>query len=555
MELLKYKNLLFEITPAKGTLLAIVSFMTLETVLSLITPWLAGQFTHAVLSPSSSPTLTYQQILLLWLFLLALQAVISFFYGYLSGTTSQRMLTGLRVRLYDHLQALPMNYFHEHKHGNTLALLTNDAAIISDFVTNTLLGLLPLLLTVCGALLCIFLITPLVAVLAGLLIPLFFLTTKLLGRRIRPLSRQMIQLYSDTLSIAEENLATLPVIKSFTREIRESQRFEEKNARLLLVTAAYLRIQSLLSPLIKFVATGIILFILWLISGDLSSGGLTPADIVKLLLYGMMMTQPVSRLANVYGQIQRAIGASEHLLEVFSLTPESPSAGIELPFVKGDITYQDIHFRYPGRRPLLQGLNLAIKAGETVAVIGANGAGKTTLAHLLMRFADPDSGSVYIDGNDIRTVSLASLRRQIGIVQQQVLLQNSTVADNIRFGCPDASQEQIELAARNAHALDFITKLPKGFSTIIGDQGVRLSGGQKQRLSLARALIKDPAILILDEATAMFDPEGEQFFIRECRDILQNKTVILITHRPGSLLLADRIVQLTDGHIREKTGE
>jgi ATP-binding cassette, subfamily B, bacterial len=551
MGLRNYKRLFSQITPDTPILLAIVLLMSLESALSLVTPWLAGRFTQIVLSPLPSQTFTYQQILLIWLLLLAFQTATGFSYQYLSGTTTQHMLTRLRVRLYNHLQSLPISYFHEHKHGDILSLLTNDAAIISSFVTNTLFGLLPLLLTVCGALICIFLIKPLVAVLAGLLIPFFYLATKVFGRRIRPLSQQMIKLYADTLSVAEENLATLPVIKSFTREFIESERFEEKNERLLSVTADYLRIQSLLFPLVKFLATGIILLILWTISDDLSSGNLQPADIVQLLLYGMLMTQPVSRLANVYGQIQRTIGATEHLLEIFSLTPESPKTGVELPSVKGDIAYRDVFFQYPGRSTLLNGLNLTVQAGETVAVTGENGAGKTTLVHLLMRFADPDKGEVLIDGVDIRTVTLDSLRGQIGIVQQHVLLQNSTVADNIRFGSPEATDEQVEIAAKNAHALDFINRLPQGFKTIIGDQGVKLSGGQKQRLSLARALIKNPAILILDEATAMFDPEGEQYFIRECRQILREKTVLIITHRPGSLQLADRIVKLANGTIDE----
>jgi len=553
MNLRNLNKLLFEITPNVPILLVIIVLMTMESALSLVTPWLAGRFTQAVLTPSTSLAFTYQQILLLWLLLLVLQTVTSFSYQYLSQTTTQRMLTRLRVRLYDHLQSLPISFFQEHKHGNILSLLTNDSAIISSFVTNTLLSLLPLLFTVCGALICIFFIKPMVAVLAGLLIPFFYLATKLFGRRIRPLSQQMIKQYSETLSVAEENLATIPVIKSFTREYIESGKFEKRNEQLLSTTADYIRIQSLLSPLIKFLATGIILLILWTISDDLSAGSLHPADIVQLLLYGMLMTQPVSRLANVYGQVQRTIGATEHLLEIFSLTPESPKLGIELPAVTGDIAYRDVSFQYPGRSKLLKGLNLTIRSGETVAITGENGAGKTTLVHLLMRFADPDEGEVLIDGKNIRTVTLDSLRKQIGIVQQHVLLQNSTIADNIRFGNPNATEEQITTAAGNAHALEFITKLPQGFDTIIGDQGVKLSGGQKQRLSLARALIKDPAILILDEATAMFDPEGEQSFILECRKILRDKTVLLITHRPGSLQLADRIVKLDDGKIHETT--
>jgi ATP-binding cassette, subfamily B, bacterial len=547
----KYNRILSDICPRFQIILIMLLLMILESILSLLTPWIAGQFTTVLLSPSPTAKFSYDQILLAWFFLLSLQSGVNFYNGYLSGTNSQKMLMELRTKLYNHLQSLPMSYFHEHKHGNILSLLTNDAAIISSFVTDTLLGLFPLFIIFCGALLCIFLIKPLVAVLAGLFIPLFYLVTKLIGRRIRPMSRQMIKIYADTLSIAEENLATLPLIKSFTREAIETQRFTCKNQELLSVTSHYLRIQSFLSPFIKFLATGIILFILWIISDDLSAGKLSSADIVQLILYGMMLTQPVSRLASVYGQIQRCIGAADHLLEIFSLEPETSDTENELQLVRGEIAFQHIYFCYPGRNLLFTDLNLNIKSGETIAITGENGAGKSTLAHLLVRFADPDQGTIRIDGKDIRSVTLTSLRKQIGIVQQQVLLQNSSVADNIRFGLPSATQEQIESAARAAHAIDFIRNLPDGFNTLIGDQGVKLSGGQKQRLSLARALIKDPAILILDEATAMFDPDGEKSFIRECHDILREKTVILITHRPESLLLADRILELKNGKFKD----
>jgi ATP-binding cassette, subfamily B, bacterial len=547
----KYNRILSDICPRFQIILIILLLMILESILSLLTPWIAGQFTTVLLSPSPTSKFSYDQILLAWFFLLALQSSVNFYNGYLSGTNSQKMLMELRTKLYNHLQSLPMSYFHEHKHGNILSLLTNDAAIISSFVTDTLIGLLPLLIIFCGALLCIFLIKPLVAVLAGLFIPLFYLVTKLIGRRIRPMSRQMIKIYADTLSIAEENLATLPLIKSFTREAIETQRFTCKNQELLSVTSRYLRIQSFLSPFIKFLATAIILFILWIISDDLSAGKLSSADIVQLILYGMMLTQPVSRLASVYGQIQRCIGAADHLLKIFSLEPEISDTENELQLVRGEIAFQHIYFCYPGRNLLFTDLNLNIKSGETIAITGENGAGKSTLVHLLVRFADPDQGTIRIDGKDIRSVTLTSLRKQIGIVQQQVLLQNSSVADNIRFGLPRATEEQIESAARAAHAIEFIKNLPDGFNTLIGDQGVKLSGGQKQRLSLARALIKDPAILILDEATAMFDPDGEKSFIRECHDILREKTVILITHRPESLLLADRILELKNGKFKD----
>jgi ATP-binding cassette, subfamily B, bacterial len=459
------------------------------------------------------------------------------------------MLVQLRVRLYDHLQSLPLSYFHDNKHGNTLALLTNDCTIISSFISSTAVSVLPHLLVVAGSLSCICIINPVVALLTGLLIPLFYLTIKLLGRNIRPISNKLLTQYAATFALAEENLATLPIIKSFTREQLESNRFEVSNHRLYDLSISYLRAHARLAPVVRFLFFIIILIILWVIGDDIAAGKLSAGQVVSMMFYGMLLTQPVSSLANTYGSIQRAVSAGERLLAVFNTQNESYSDGIALPEIQSRIVFEHITFSYPGREPILRDLNLTVSAGETVAITGENGAGKSTLAHLLMRFALPLHGVITIDGVDIQTVSLDSLRSHIGLVQQHVLLQNSSVADNILFGKADATKEEITAAAQAAHALEFIENLPQGFETLIGDQGIKLSGGQKQRLSLARALLKNPAILILDEATAMFDPEGEKAFIVQNKELLHCRTVILITHRPASLALADRILRLEHGSL------
>jgi ATP-binding cassette subfamily B protein len=243
--------------------------------------------------------------------------------------------------------------------------------------------------------------------------------------------------------------------------------------------------------------------------------------------------------------VQRTRGAAERVIDFLDEQPEPDDSGLPaLPAARGEIRFQQVDFHYPGGKPVLQGLDLHIAAGETVAITGPNGVGKSTIAHLLMRMADPDGGRIVIDNSDIADVSLASLRGQIGLVAQHTLLVNGTVAENIGYGRPLVEQAEIEQAARAAHAHDFITQLPQGYDTVIGDQGLRLSGGQRQRVSLARTLLVDPPILILDEATSMFDPAGEEDFIAECRNLLGGKTVILITHRPASLGLADRVVDL-----------
>lgn len=545
---MRFSDLLRFITPHRRVLYSILGLLLLSSLVSLLNPWIAGQFTGLLIGDVDTRFSGIQLVLLLWLGVIALKSVLTFATQYLIGSTGETITASLRSRLYDHLQALPLSYYHQQRPGDTLALLSNDAEIVSRFVSSTLVQLLPLLLTFAGAFVMMFLIEPSIALLAVLLLPLYFVAMKLIGRRIRPLSRAWVDSYADMVSFVEENLGLLPAIKSFIREPHEAERFNEKNRRLLGISKRQLFIQSLLSPAITLLAGAGLLLLLWLASVQLAQGQLTSAGLVSLLMYAMLLTQPVSGLADVYGQMQQTRGAAERILAFFCVQPEPSSEGKpELPEATGQIGFENVYFSYPQRPALLTGLNLEIQAGETVAITGENGAGKSTLVHLLMRMIDPDQGRILIDDTDVREVSLMSLRARIGLVAQHTLLLNGTVSENIAYGRPLASQDEIEQAAGAAHAHEFISRLPKGYDTLIGDQGLRLSGGQRQRISLARTLLKDPPILILDEATSMFDPEGEKSFIEECYQLLARRTVILITHRPASLALADRVLELKEG--------
>jgi len=548
---MKFTLLLKYITPHRRVLLAVVGLLLAGSALSLAQPWLAGKLTGVLLNSAQYSDWNVQDVLLLWLGLIILRSILGFFTQYTIGSTGEEMTASLRSRLYLHLQALPLGYYQKRRSGDVLALLTNDADIISGFVTDTLVQLLPLLLTFAGAFVMMALIDPFIAMLAVVLLPFYFLVMKIVGRGIRPVSRAWIDAYSDLVTFVDENLGMLPAIKTFTREPEEKQRFEQHNSSLLGLSKKQLFIQALLSPAVGLMAGLGMLLLLWLGTSRIDSGELAAAELVSLLLYAMLLSQPLKGLANVYGQVQRTRGAAERVLAFFSEQPEPDDEGkTDLGPVRGDIRFEGVHFSYPSGKPVLQGLDLHIAAGETVAITGVNGVGKSTLAHLLMRLADPDSGRILIDDTDIADVSLASLRGQIGLVAQHTLLLNGTVAENIAYGRSPVTQEDIERAAQAAHAHEFIMQLPDGYETVIGDQGLRLSGGQRQRVSLARTLLKNPPILILDEATSMFDPAGEESFILECGEMLAQRTVILITHREAGLELADRVVGFTEELMR-----
>ena len=543
---MKFRTLLPHITPHRNTLIGVIALLLGSSLLSIIQPWLAGQFASSILEETGALSAGF--ILILWFCLLLMRSCVEFGSQYFIGSTGEQLTASLRSRVFTHLQRMPASYLDAARHGDLIALLSNDVEQVSGFVTNTLVQLLPLMLTFIGAGLMLALTSPTIAILALIFIPLYYLVVKALGRRLRPLSRNWIDAHSNLLNFLSEHLTMGIHIRSFSRGAYEGVVFETHNSELLSISRRQLFYQSILGPTVGLLSGLGLLLLLWLASKNVLAQGMRASELVSLVLYAMLMTQPMRGLANLYGHVQTTRGAAGRILAFLAQSPEPDDEGLpELDKVRGDIDFENVTFNYPGSPPAVRDISLKICAGETVAITGENGCGKSTLVNLLMRFYDPQRGRILLDQTDLRQVSVASIRRQIGLVPQRIILFDGTIAENIAYGQPLVEHDEIVRAARQAHAEAFIDRLPDGYQTRVGDRGFRLSGGQQQRIALARALLPNPPILVLDEATAMFDLESERQWVAQISKELLGQTVLLITHRKASLALADRIVHISPG--------
>ena len=531
--------------PHAPALLLALALMLVQSAATLAQPWLGGVLTDRLLLGSGVGPLLW----ILFALILAQQTLGYFTSIQLQGV-SGRLVADAGSQVYTHLQSLPLAWHHARQRGDVLALLTGDVQRLGHYVTGTLVPLVPLLFTFVGALAMMLRVAPAIAIAIGVLMPVLFILLKLVGRRLRPLSNDAMQAWADQASMAEQNLSMLPVIKAFATDPLEARRYAGRVEAVRAIDLRRARLEGAIAPAVHVLGAGTVLLLLGLAGHLVAREELRVGELVSLVLYGLVLVNPVSQLARVYGNTQSARGTAQRMLAALGASAEVDAGTRGFEGVRGEIAFEGVDFAYPGRPPLLEGFDLRIAAGETVALTGPNGAGKSTLVHLLLRLLEPGAGRVCIDGIDLRDYRLAALREGVGLVAQQVMLFNASITDNIAYGRADATPAQIEAAARAARAHDFVSALPQGYATVVGDQGVRLSGGQKQRIALARALLKDPPILVLDEATAMFDPEGEAEFIAECHEVLKQRTVLLITHRPASLALADRVLRLDAGRLR-----
>lgn len=533
------------------TLISVLTLLSSGAALSV--PWLAAQVLGRVVSGSAVSDIDVGQILILLVVALVALTVLNIAAAILSERASTRILTELRIKIYNHVQMLRVGFHDDARRGDVLALTSYEVGNLSDFLAGTIANAPAMLLTAAGAIVILFTIDPVMAAIVPLLIPAFYILVRLSGRRLRKLSSEVRAAEVELIAIAERDLEMLPAIKAFATEEKHRSEFATAadNSRRLAVRQAQWSVT--IGPVMALIAALAAISVLVVGSEQLLDADRSPSDLFAFLLYAALLTQPAGALAKMYGAYQMARGTLARLESVLEQEPEpGHQIGQRLERAAGAIAFRKVSFGYPGRPTLFDALDFDVKPGEIVALTGENGVGKSTLVRLLLRFYEPLSGTITLDGTCISEYQVQDLRRQFGYVPQRALLFNGTIADNIVFGqSAPHPQEAVSRAVKLAQADEFIASLPDGLETVIGDHGVRLSGGQRQRIALARALYSQPPIYILDEATSMYDLEGEAAFVEECIGSLKGRTVIIITHRPASLALADRVLKLgPDGFVR-----
>lgn len=495
------------------------------------------------------------EVVLLLLATVVITAGFGFGRGYLLNYVGGRIVADLRLRLYQHLLELPLAFHDERRSGDLLSRLTADTTLVQTVLSDDLLTFFQNIITVVGVIVVIFVLDWRLALITLLVTPVMAGTGILVGRRTRRLSQQAQEHLGGATIVLEETLSAMRVVKAFVRERLEMARYQDAVDRSFRTRFAAAKLQSLFQSTMMTVVFLAFATVLWVGGREVLAGRLSPGGLISFLFYLMMLTGPIQSLAGMYSSFQQAVGGAARVFEVLDTEPaivDSPDA-YELPSVTGQVEISDLWFSYaPDTPDVLRGITLRAQPGETVAIVGPSGAGKTTLVSLLPRFYEATSGQICIDGHRIIGVTVESLRRAMAVVPQEATLFGGTVRENIAYGRDGASAAEIEAAARAANAHDFITSLPRGYDSIIGDRGVKLSGGQRQRVAIARAILRDPRILILDEATSSLDNESEAVVQEALERLMTERTTFVIAHRLTTIENADQIVVLDEGRLVEQ---
>jgi ABC-type multidrug transport system fused ATPase/permease subunit len=545
------KRLLHYVRPYWKSLLVTGLLLLLHTGLSLLPPLFQREIVDRVIVTGDLGRLGVMVASLIGVYALLWGTEVGD--QYIRHVLGARFILDLRVRLYGYLQRLSLSFFERTSTGELMSRVANDVEALENFVTHGVILTTVDLLRLVGATAMLLVLDRRLALVVLALLPAIAVALRRFNRRARPIYRQARDRLGDINARLQDNLAGIRVIQAFGQEDAELARFRDVSDYYYQERVRAIRTWSTFFPALSFVAAAGGTLVLGIGAWMVIEGQLSLGTLVAFMAYITSFYDPLRRLTEVDNTFQQAIAAGERIFELLDEEPEiqdTPNA-VALGEIEGDVVFDDVHFRYGEGDEVLHDVEFHMAPGEVVALVGPSGAGKTSIASLLCRFYDPVHGRILVDGHDLREVQVKSLRRHVAVVLQDTFLFNTTVRENLRYGKPDATKEEMIAATKAAYAHAFIEQLPQGYDTEIGERGVKLSGGQKQRLALARAILADPRILILDEATSSVDAEAEYLIQQALDEVLKGRTALVIAHRLSTIRNADKIIALEEGHIRE----
>ncbi len=546
-----YKRILNYIRPYLHVLFAALVCTMLAAGGNLYLPWIFRDMIDKVLTAKDAYMLNLISASIVVIFLL--RGIFLYWQNYLMSYVGQHVIIDIRSEVFHKLQRLSMSFYDKNKTGTIMSYVTNDVNALQGAMVDNTVELVTESIILIGSIFAMIYLDWKLTLFTILTFPIVLYFMNFFGKKIRRSGGMIQEATADITSVLQESVSSARVVKSFVREKYEIERFEKENAANLAANLKNARYMATLTPTIEFVAALGVTLILWYGGNNVIEGDTTAGSLVAFLAYAVNISNPIKRITRVTGNIQKALAAAQRVFDVLDLPEEVtdlPDAR-PLPAVTGSVSFEHVTFSYNKGDEIIHDLSFSVKPGQAIGLVGPSGAGKSTIASLLPRFYDCDSGTIRIDGTDIRDATLDSLRSQVGIVPQETILFNGTVYDNILYGRLDATKEEIIEAAKAANAHDFIMELPQGYDTMLGDRGVNISGGQRQRIAIARAILKNPRILILDEATSALDTESERLVQEALNRLMVGRTAFVIAHRLSTIKNADRILVLEKGRLAE----
>jgi len=528
----------------------------LASLVFMVFPYLSGMMVD-VAQGNSEWDFSLGDIGLVLLGILILQGVFSYARVMIFAYVSEKATADLRKALYDKLVSLPIVFFEKSRVGELVSRLTADVERLYNAFSYTLAEFLRQIIVLVSGIIFLALTTPRLALIMLGTFPVVVILAMVFGRIIRKLSKARQEELANSNTIVSETMATVQTVKAFTNEWFESVRYAGNIDKMVKIALKYARGRALFAVFIIVVLFGALFFIIWEGANLLQAGKITAGDLIAFVSYTAIIGGAIAGLGNFYTELLGAVGATERVREILDRESElaiKPVQPADRSTMRGDIRYSDIHFRYPTREDVevLKGVSFEVKAGQKVALVGPSGAGKSTIVQLLLRYYELEEGLIEVDGQSVTDYDISEYRSHIAVVPQEVILFGGTIRENILYGRPDATEEEIEEAAKQANAWDFIISFPDRLDTIVGERGVKLSGGQRQRIAIARAILKNPSILILDEATSSLDAESEKLVQEALNKLLEGRTSIIIAHRLATIRDVDQIYVLDEGRIVEK---